>query len=426
MKKIALFLLIITSLALGGNVALAQSTEDIATIEVAQVDNTAYPNVTLFVRVLDRNGQRIPNLVADQFTVEEDGQPVELVGFNPVNASPIQTLMMLDVSGSMRENRKIDGAKKAALAFVDLMRSQDLVELLAFNENIYQLSGFTSDAESLRQEIDGLGANGGTSWYDAVIDASQQASGLSGRKSLLLLTDGLDEDSRYSYNEAVDAARASGASVYTIGLGPKGKYDEDRLQNIAEETGGAFYHAPSASELEALYRQIAQNTQDEYVLTYRSPRPDYDGTRRAIAVRVGHAGGSSGYVEKHLLTVKSNGWVAFALLFILGLALLFPLVGRAVVRRRRRQAPAPEATPPPPPAKTPVPGAQATNCAYCGHPLRAGARFCASCGKTVAAPAPISQADLPTIPAWPTECPNCGKPLRQGVKFCSSCGKRLT
>jgi len=97
---------------------------------------------------------------------------------------------------------------------------------------------------------------------------------------------------------------------------------ETGLKDIAGQTNGAFYHAPSAAELEELYRQIALSTQEEYVLTYHSPRPDFDGTRRDITVRVGETGASGGYVEQHLVTVQSDLLVGLLFLVPLGLALL--------------------------------------------------------------------------------------------------------
>ncbi len=465
MKMLGKLLFLLAFLVISWQVTLAQSTgADVKTIEVAQVDNSAYPDVIVYVRVLDAEDKRVPNLTVDQFAIQEDGQPVEIIDFSAINEGAIQTLMLIDTSGSMRDSGKIEGAKEAALAFIDLMRPQDQVGLIVFNNRIYDQVDFTSEPDRLRRRIQDLYADGGTSWYDAVITASEQIANLSGRKSLLLLTDGLDEDSRNSFNKALNVAQSSEASVYTIGLGQSGEYDQERLGQIADATNGNFYHAPTATELEALYRSIAQTTQDEYVLTYRSPRPEYDGTRRNIQVTVGEAGGSGGYVETHLVTVRSDWLVGLACLVPLALLLSLPPLGRAVLRRRRQaqslpqqigQQWAPVPPPPPPagsegagypPAQSPAgPGSSwqptaisssgvgvtttASACSHCGRPLKAGARFCSGCGHPVAAAIQTYQANQPP-PVSPTPpqpaswvCSHCGKQLRAGARFCNACGK---
>ena len=96
--------------------------QDISTIEVAQVDNSKYPEVTLYVRILDTNGNKVNNLTQDQFSIIEDGKPVEVVGFSSSNSLSISTIMLIDVSSSMGNYGKIEGAKEAAVAFVELMR----------------------------------------------------------------------------------------------------------------------------------------------------------------------------------------------------------------------------------------------------------------------------------------------------------------
>ena len=152
--------------------------QDISTIEVAQVDNSKYPEVTLYVRILDTNGNKVNNLTQDQFSIIEDGKPVEVVGFSSSNSLSISTIMLIDVSSSMGNYGKIEGAKEAAVAFVELMRGNDQLALVAFNHEYSLVQDFTSDKDRLQNAIQSLNAYGNTAWYDAVISASTKVEGI--------------------------------------------------------------------------------------------------------------------------------------------------------------------------------------------------------------------------------------------------------
>lgn len=441
MMKIRVLFLSLTLILLFPGRSLAQTTPEVATVEISQVDNSAYPEVTLYVRILDAAGNRVPNLTQDQFRVTEDGQTVELTAYSSVNQEAITTFLLIDVSGSMDEDEKIQGAKEAALTLVAQMRPQDQVALIAFNDTVFTLQPLTTDREAIQAQIRALNAEGGTAWYDAVYQAANDIAPLVGRKSILLLTDGIDEDSRRTFQEAIDAAQVSGSPLYSFGFGPTGQYDENALTRIADVTGGEFFHAPTASELEDLYRELSQATQDEYVLTYHSPRPDYDGTRRDIQVEVSGAGGSAAYVETHLLTIQSDLLIGILFLIPLLMAVFVPLVGQYVygiwragqkVQPVQPVTPLPVAPPPvypparppaqpspAPPSPAPFAGPAAQTCASCGRAIRAGAQFCAGCGKAVAPPAP------PPAPAVQAFCPHCHQPVRSGARFCGKCGQSI-
>jgi hypothetical protein len=203
-------------------------------------------------------------------------------------------------------------------------------------------------------------------------------------------------------------------------------FDEEKLKRMAAETGGTYHHSPTAAQLAALYKSFAETTQKEYVITVKSGRASYDGTRRDIQVSVGGSRGGGAYVEQHLLNVQSSPWVALAFVLPLALALAGPLAWRTM---HRPAVPPPAPTPaalddqpsPPlyagpgiwqPPAPPPV-----TVCPTCQRPIRPGARFCTHCGTTLM---PVS----PAPGAAAAVCSRCGRPLRPGARFCSVCGHR--
>lgn len=364
-------------------------------ISITQVDGSRFPMVTIYVSILGAGGKPAVGLQAGELSVREDGQEVEVVEFNGSGGVPVSTLLVLDRSGSMMGD-KLAGAQSAALSFVDLMREQDKVGLLLFAGTSVLAETLTDDQESLKRSIAQIQLADDTALYDAVVDSLVVLEPVSGRKSAIVLSDGIDNQdswagpmfsagSSHTLDEAVERAGESGVTLYTIGLGQHGDLNEEALEQIAEQTGGRYFYAPSADELAALYGSLAQQLQTEYTLTYRSPRPSYDGTRRDIEVVVNAHGGLNGsggnsYLEQHLLQVRSAPVVGIALLALLLIALFGPLLPY-----RRRPALAHLGAPASPPHVQPVHQPQSApssqTCRFCSAALRRGARFCNACGQ---------------------------------------------
>jgi VWFA-related protein len=437
MRRLLLLLLL---LALPAVPAYAQAAD---TARVTQVDSSRYPDVTLYVSVTDPAGQAVGGLAARDFAITEDGQPVAISGFAGGGASAVSTVLVIDRSGSMEDNDKLEGAKDAARAFVEQMRPGDRTALIAFSSQSRMLQPFTGERSDLLAAIDRIEPDGGTALYDGVVAGVDALAGAPGRRALLLLTDGQDcrdssscpavYGSRHSLEQAIDAASKQSQPLYVVGLGDRGSderdgIDEPVLQRLAQSTGGEYFYAPSGDQLAGLYRKLSSSLQQEYALTYRSPRPFYDGTRRDIQVRVGGApAASGGYVERHLINVRSDPRVGALLLLPLLGALLLPML----VRRRVRGGGTPSVNVPivvDTPAASPAVGATIVQphsvvvippdlprCRSCDAPLlRAGARFCAECG--------AAQDAEPSAPARRVFCDQCGRPMRSGAQFCSHCG----
>jgi Ca-activated chloride channel family protein len=408
---------------------------------VTQVDSSRYPDVTLYVNVLDASGQPMGGLTARDFAVSEDGQPVEITGFAGGGASPVTTMLVIDRSGSMEESDKMAGARDAARAFVDQMRAGDRTGVIAFNSNARTVEGFTGSQNDLVEAISRIRPDGGTALYDSVVAGVDALKNESGRRALLVLTDGQDcrdsdscprdYGSDHSLRDAIDYATQQGQPLYVVGLGDRGSddtdgIDEEVLGRLARETAGDYFYAPEASQLADLYRRLSSDIQHEYALTYRSPRPFYDGTRRDIQVSVGGAPAAAGrYVERHLIDVRSSAPVGLLLLLpILGALLLPSLLGRG-----RRGGATPSQASPVPIEFEPQPATSSTimqpaglvvippdvaHCGACDAPLLvAGAHFCSACGAAQAA-----QSEAPRR----VFCDQCGRPMRAGAHFCSSCG----
>jgi VWFA-related protein len=377
-------------------------------VQVTQVDNSRYPEVTIYVSVTEADGQIVSGLQQSDFEIAEDGTPVAITDFRGGDQVALATVLVIDRSGSMDKENKLAGAQQAAVTFVDLMRRQDQTALVSFSETAWVDQPFTADQAALKRAIKALSPDSSTAWYDAVYEAAGQFQSVSGRRAIILLSDGLDNQSRQSLAAAIQAAHTTGLPVYAIGLGARGSYDEVSLKRVAQQTDGQFYHAPTAAELKALYESLAVSLQRDYAITYRSPRPTNDGTRRNIGVAVGGATGSSQYLETHLLNIRSNVITGLGLILPLLAALIAPL---AITKRRAAPVSAAPLAPPPAVIRSVEarPPAAPAACLKCGAPLRFEARFCAKCGTPMAQPAP-------------NVCPHCRTSLRPGAKFCAGCG----
>jgi VWFA-related protein len=352
---------------------------------IAQIDSSSYPEITLYVAVADANGALLGGLSSADFAVTEDGVPVEIEAFGGDGSANINTALLIDVSGSMGEENKLEGAQMAALSFVALMRPGDETALIAFSDEPDFVEDFGSNSEELREAIADLDADGSTALYDSLIAGVDALRATEGRRALLVLTDGRDiigtdsdeHASDASLDEAIAYARRYEQPIYVVGLGERGGdefsgIDEQVLQRIADETGGSYFYAPRARDLAALYTRIAGDIQQEYRLTYTSPRPNYDGTRRDIQVLVGGAASSGIYTERHLINVTSNTLVGITLL----LPLLFLLLAPQIARRRKQ-------VPTPVPANPPSITEESMRCQTCSAALRPSARFCSKCGTPV-------------------------------------------
>ena len=233
---------------------------------------------------------------------------------------------------------------------------------------------------------------------------------VTGRNSIILISDGIDcsEDqflyfgygSQHTLDEALTLAQSVGVPVSAIALGkspstnvaPEG-YDETRLKQTASTTGGSYYHLPTADQLAELYRSISKQTQEEYVITYKSPRPDYDGgTCRNIQVNVNIKGtdtqqvtSQSTYLENHLVNIQSNLLLGAIIFLPLLLAAFLPLPflfskskslqmkqsGTKGQEVDRSPYPSGQSDPEQRPFKQ---GSKAQVCPHRGNPLRSGAR----------------------------------------------------
>jgi Ca-activated chloride channel family protein len=307
--------------------------EEVDAGDVIRVNTTL---VTIPVSVMDRAGRYVPNLRKEDFRLWEDGVEQNVAFFSSVD-KPFSLVLMIDTSGSTRF--RLEDIQDAAITFINQLRRDDRVMIVSFDDNVRMLSDFTSDRYRLREAILHTRTGNGTKLYDAVDMVMNQAlSRESGRKAIVLFTDGVDTTSRHaSYESNLRDAEELDALVYPVqydtyadqgggggmsypgsgrwpssnsdilgqilggilrgsgrrhgggGIGTsRGDYDRaDRyLRELADRTGARKYQADSTQNLAIAFSNIAEELRRQYSLGYYPKSPAQAGQRRQIRVRV--------------------------------------------------------------------------------------------------------------------------------------------
>lgn len=237
--------------------------------------------VELYATALHRSGRPYEDLRADQVRILEDGAPQEILRFQRVTDLPVHLQVMLDVSASMVN--RLGVAREAALdLFQTGITPRDRAALVTFNDHPYLASDFTNDQGSLAGSLAGLKAERGTALYDAIVFGLYYLNGIKGQRALLLLSDGKDESSRFSFDQALEYAQRSGVAVYAIGLGKQPGPARRALSRLADRTGGRAFFIGQIAELAGVYDQILGELRSRYLITYQSTNTSGDRRFREI------------------------------------------------------------------------------------------------------------------------------------------------
>ncbi|HVR30913.1 MAG TPA: VWA domain-containing protein [Thermoanaerobaculia bacterium] len=269
------------------------STEDLVFINAPDyLEEVEVEFVELYTTVLDKAGRPVLDLRENDFSVLEDGVPQSVVRFELVSELPIHAGIVLDVSASMEPS--IDRAKRAALQFFETaVTPKDRAALITFNDHPQLAAKFTNNVQDLAAGLAGIKAERGTALYDSLIFTLYYFNGIRGQRVVLLLSDGMDENSRFAYEDALEYARRTGVSIYAIGLKLAGKgagAAKKALTGIAEETGGRSFFIDAVDELDAIYAAIQEEVRSRYLIGYQSSNTSGRKAFREVEVRLARPG----------------------------------------------------------------------------------------------------------------------------------------
>ncbi len=264
------------------------STEDLVFVNAPDyLEEVDIQFVELYIAVLDRDRRPVDGLAETDFAVEEDGVEQQPMRFDKVSNLAIHAGILLDTSASMEES--LEDAKLAALAFFEQsITRKDRATLVTFNDVPFLATKFTNRMPDLGKGLAGLKAERGTSLYDSLIFALHYFNGIKGQRALIVLSDGQDESSRFSFEDTREYAQRAGVAIYAIGLKLPAKLRDARkkLTKIAKETGGRSFFVDDSSELPAIYDVIQHELRSRYYLAYQSTNTSPSEEFRSIEVEL--------------------------------------------------------------------------------------------------------------------------------------------
>ncbi|MGB7266050.1 MAG: VWA domain-containing protein [Terracidiphilus sp.] len=281
--------------------------------------------VDLFFTVKDKNGNLVPHLNKEMCSVLEDKVPQTVKSFVAETDQPLTLGILLDTSGSQQYVLPLE--QQAGSQFLQqVLRSKDEAFLLSFDVNVDLLQDFTNSPRELghamnKAQINTAGGNGsgipglgggpvptsgdpkGTLLYDAIyLAATEKLNQETGRKAMIILTDGEDEGSRTKIGEAIAAAERNNVIIYVILIADRGFYGGfgfgysgySAAKRISDETGGRLIDVGNnGPKLQAAFQQIQDELRTQYVASYTPSNAKQDGTFRRIAVECKGDGGEN-------------------------------------------------------------------------------------------------------------------------------------
>jgi Ca-activated chloride channel family protein len=265
--------------------AKSDSDESVTTIV------SAVNEVRVVFTVTDRHGHYIKDLKRDEFRVIDDRKPAELRSFRSETDLPLQVGLLVDASNSVRDRFKFE--QEAAIEFLNaIIRPRyDKAFVVGFDATPEVTQDFTDNTEGLSKGVKMLRAGGGTAMYDALYFAcrdkllKQEQTGPV-RRAIILLSDGDDNLSHVTREEAIDMAARAEVIVYTISTNISGMKDKgDKvLERIAEATGGRAFFPFQMRDVSDAFLSIQEELRSQYAVAYKPANFATDGRYRTIEI----------------------------------------------------------------------------------------------------------------------------------------------
>ena len=228
--------------------------------------------VNVFVNVIDANGAPVGGLTQEDFALSEDGVPQKISYFERQTDMPLSLVLALDTSGSVRKD--IDIEVHAARDFLHaLLRPVDRLDLIDFNSSVREVVPFTADMRHLDWGLENLDFGPATALYDAIYLSAQTLAPHSGRKVLVIISDGGNTVKGVDYTQALDQAIRDEVMVYSLIdlpiLNDAGRDTggEHALITLSQETGGKYYYA-EFGDISKAFRKISEDLRTQYLIGY--------------------------------------------------------------------------------------------------------------------------------------------------------------
>ena len=215
------------------------------------------------------HGRPVTTLDESAFRVIDEGKPVKLAKFEHVKNLPLSLGLAIDTSASMLP-RMAEARTSGSDFFTKVLRPGDKAFLVSFDTQPQVVQPWSSTLGDLHSALAKLRAEESTALYDAIVYSLYNFLGVKGQRVLVVITDGRDTTSKYTFEQALEYARRSAVPIYAIAIGVKGTDLEvkHKLARFCEETGGNLYSIDSASQLGKIYEDIENELRSQYILGF--------------------------------------------------------------------------------------------------------------------------------------------------------------
>jgi VWFA-related protein len=251
------------------------------------------PRVNMLFTVSDKKGRFITDLTKDDFEVLESKHTQMIIDFSTESDLPLRLAILIDTSSSIRERFRFQ--QEAATAFINgtLRLGQDKALIVSFDTIAELVTDLTDNVPVLEKAIQGLRPGGGTSMYDAIFIACrdklvQDQPLYKFRRAIVILSDGEDNQSRHTRDQALEVAQKADVTIYTISTNfTRIETEGDKvLRYFASETGGQVFFPFKASDLNQSFENIADALRHQYNIFYRPEPLRTDGLYHPVNIRV--------------------------------------------------------------------------------------------------------------------------------------------
>ncbi|MGH9493910.1 MAG: VWA domain-containing protein [Candidatus Sulfotelmatobacter sp.] len=248
--------------------------------------------VNVVFTVTDKHGRRITDLKQNDFTISDDNKPpTEIRSFHAEANLPLEVGLLIDASNSVRDRFKFE--QESAIEFLNqtIHPRYDQAFVVGFDVTPEVTQDFTDNTEKLAKGVHDLRPGGGTALYDAIYFACRDkllkvAKGTPVRRAIILLTDGDDNQSHVTREEAIEMAQRAEAIIYTISTnvsGTKGPGDKV-LERIADATGGRAFFPFQIRDVANAFAEIQDELRSQYAVSYKPADLKADGHYRTIEI----------------------------------------------------------------------------------------------------------------------------------------------
>ena len=262
--------------------------------------------VQLDVSVLSDKGQFIPNIPRGNFRVLEDNVPQKITSFETNSEAPMTIAMVIEFS-NLYQQYWTEGwyqTLTAAYGFVQTLKPQDYVAVVAYDIRPEILTDFTTDRQKIAEAMQRMRipAFSESNLYDALVDTAKRMSDIDGRKAILLIASGRDTFSKLTFDKARKAIQEAAVPIYAISLlqasrivaenymGPEERMDflqaDNQMNTFARETGGQAYFPRFYGEFPGIFQSVSNALRNQYSIAYQPSNQAKDGKYRKLKVEL--------------------------------------------------------------------------------------------------------------------------------------------